>query len=94
MGAAALSRAASSPARISAFSATSSATFSRRLSSTDSATGAARNAYSRHFAPFESFIFAGLIYILLTLVLVGTFRLAERYWLAHLQPRKARGGQN
>ena len=53
-------------------------------------TGAARNTYSRHFAPFESFIFAGLIYMALTLVLVGLFRLAETRWLAHLQPRKPR----
>jgi len=52
-------------------------------------TGAARNIYSRHFAPFEAFIFAGLIYLLLTFVIVGLFRLAEKRWLAHLKPRKA-----
>ena len=52
-------------------------------------TGAARNVYSRHFAPFEAFIFAGLIYLALTFVLVGLFRLAEKRWLAHLQPRRA-----
>ena len=52
-------------------------------------TGAARNVYSRHFAPFEAFVFAGLIYLVLTFALVGLFRLAERRWLAHLQPRKA-----
>lgn len=52
-------------------------------------TGAARNVYSRHFAPFEAFIFAGLIYLTLTFVLVGCFRLAENRWLAHLQPRRA-----
>ncbi len=51
-------------------------------------TGAARNAYSQFFAPFEAFIFAGLIYLALTFALVGLFRLAERRWLAHLQPRK------
>ena len=51
-------------------------------------TGAARNAYSQHFAPFEAFIFAGLIYLCITFALVGLFRLAERRWLAHLQPRK------
>ena len=52
-------------------------------------TGAARNAYSQHFAPFEAFIFAGLLYLTLTFALVGLFRLAERRYLAHLQPRKA-----
>ena len=52
-------------------------------------TGAARNAYSQHFAPFEAFIFAGLLYLTLTFALVGLFRLAERRYLAHLLPRKA-----
>lgn len=52
-------------------------------------TGAARNVYSRHFAPFEAFIFVGLIYLVLTFMLVGLFRLAEQRWLAHLAPRKA-----
>lgn len=52
-------------------------------------TGAARNAYSQHFAPFEAFTFAGLIYLCITFTLVGLFRLAERRWLAHLRPREA-----
>lgn len=52
-------------------------------------TGAARNVYSRHYAPFEAFIFAGLLYLAVTFVLVGLFRLAENHWLAHLQPRSA-----
>lgn len=52
-------------------------------------TGAARNVYSKHFAPFEAFVFAGLIYLVLTFALVGLFRLAEQRWLAHLQPRRA-----
>ena len=51
-------------------------------------TGAARNVYSKHFAPFEAFIFAGLIYIVLTFALVGLFKLAERRWLAHLEPQR------
>lgn len=51
-------------------------------------TGAARNVYSRHFAPFEAFIFAGAVYLLLTFAIVGLFRLAESRWLAHLKPRK------
>jgi len=51
-------------------------------------TGAARNVYSRFFAPFEAFLFVGAIYLVLTFALVGFFHLAERRWLAHLQPRK------
>ncbi|MBK6638804.1 MAG: ABC transporter permease [Rhodocyclaceae bacterium] len=51
-------------------------------------TGAARDVYSRHFAPFEAFVFAGLIYLLMTFAIVGLFRLAEQRWLAHLMPRK------
>jgi histidine transport system permease protein/arginine/ornithine transport system permease protein len=56
-------------------------------------TGAARNVYSRHFAPFEAFIFAGLIYVVLTFALVGAFRLAENRWLAHLRPRQTQSAQ-
>ncbi|MER2552820.1 MAG: ABC transporter permease [Thauera sp.] len=55
-------------------------------------TGAARNVYSRHFAPFEAFVFVGLLYLALTFALVGLFKLAERRWLAHLAPRKASQG--
>lgn len=51
-------------------------------------TGAARNVYSRHFAPFESFLFSGLLYMVVTLFIVGLFRYAEYRWLAHLRPRK------
>ena len=50
-------------------------------------TGAARYVYSRHFAPFEAFIFAGIIYMFLTFCLVGLFRFAEIRWLSHLRPR-------
>lgn len=50
-------------------------------------TGAARYVYSRHFAPFEAFIFAGIVYMLLTFCLVGIFRFAEIRWLSHLKPR-------
>jgi histidine transport system permease protein/arginine/ornithine transport system permease protein len=51
-------------------------------------TGAARNVYSKHFAPFEAFVFAGLIYMVLTFALVGLFQLAERRWLAHLRTQR------
>jgi arginine/ornithine transport system permease protein len=51
-------------------------------------TGVARNVYSKHFAPFEAFVFAGLIYMALTFALVGLFQLAERRWLAHLRAQE------
>jgi len=51
-------------------------------------TGVARNVYSTHFAPFEAFVFAGLIYMALTFALVGLFQLAERRWLAHLRTQE------
>lgn len=51
-------------------------------------TGAARDVYSNYFAPFEAFTFVGLIYLALTFCLVLLFRMAERRWLAHLQPRR------
>lgn len=56
-------------------------------------TGAARYVYSRHFAPFEAFITAGIIYMLLTFCLVGIFRMAENHWLGHLRPRTSSGNQ-
>lgn len=51
-------------------------------------TGAARSIYSDFYLPFEAFITAGAIYATLTLMLVGLFKLAERRWMAHLQPRR------
>jgi arginine/ornithine transport system permease protein len=50
-------------------------------------TGAAREVNSRHYLPFEAFITAGAIYLVITLVLVGALHGAERRWLAHLRPR-------
>ncbi|WP_374334584.1 ABC transporter permease [Leeia sp.] len=51
-------------------------------------TGAGRNVYSKYYAPFEGFIAAGVIYLILTFLLLGLFRLAEKRWLAYLAPRK------
>jgi arginine/ornithine transport system permease protein len=51
-------------------------------------TGAARSIYSDFYLPFEAFITSGAIYAVLTLTLVGLFKLAERKWLAHLKPRQ------
>lgn len=50
-------------------------------------TGAAREVNSRHYLPFEAFLTAGAIYLVITLALVGALGAAERHWLAHLRPR-------
>ena len=50
-------------------------------------TGVARDVNSRYYIPFEAFITAGLLYLSITLALVGLFHAAERRWLAHLAPR-------
>ena len=52
-------------------------------------TGAARSIYSDFYLPFEAFMSAGLIYLMLTLVMVLLFRQAEKRWLAHLRPRQS-----
>lgn len=52
-------------------------------------TGAARTIYAKYYLPFEAFITAGLIYLMLTFTLVGLFKLAEGKWLAYLRPRAA-----
>ncbi|MDI9244429.1 ABC transporter permease [Marinobacter sp. CHS3-4] len=49
-------------------------------------TGAARNIYSRFYAPFDAFIFVALIYMALTFLLVFAFRKLEKYLLRHQQP--------
>jgi len=38
--------------------------------------------------PFEAFITAGVIYLILTFALVGLFKLAEHHWLAYLRPQR------
>lgn len=50
-------------------------------------TGAAREMYARFYLPFEAFVAAGLVYLVLTFLLVFLFRRAEAKWLAHLRPR-------
>ena len=46
--------------------------------------GAAKIVNSRHYAPFESFITAGLFYLVLTFCIVFMFRMAEKHFLKHL----------
>ena len=50
-------------------------------------TGAARIINARYYTPFEAFITAGLLYLVLSLMLVWGFRHLERHWYAHLRPR-------
>jgi arginine/ornithine transport system permease protein len=50
-------------------------------------TGAAREMNSTYYLPFEAFVLAAVFYMALTFVLVGLFRIAEKRWLRHLQPR-------
>ncbi|MDM0113767.1 ABC transporter permease subunit [Variovorax sp. J22R133] len=50
-------------------------------------TGAARFINAEFYVAFEPFITAGVIYLLLTLLLVRLFGAAERRWLVHLRPR-------
>ena len=49
-------------------------------------TGAARNIYSRFYAPFDAFIAVALIYMALTFLLVFAFRKLENHLLRHQRP--------
>ena len=51
--------------------------------------GAARIVNSRHFVPFESYIAAGAFYLVVTFMIVGGFKLAERHFHAYLRPRES-----
>ncbi len=51
-------------------------------------TGAAREFNARHYLPFEAFLSAAALYLLITLALVSLLRQAERRWLT---PMLARG---
>ena len=50
-------------------------------------TGAARNMNSTYYLPFEAFLTAAALYLVLTSVLVGLFHAAERRWLMPWQAR-------
>jgi arginine/ornithine transport system permease protein len=52
-------------------------------------TGAAGSIYSTYYLPFEAYITAGALYLLLTLALVALFRLLERHFLGYLAARGA-----
>jgi len=49
-------------------------------------TGAARLVNSRYYAPFESYITAGLFYMCLTFTMLWCFKKAEKKFLAYLRP--------
>lgn len=49
-------------------------------------TGAARLVNSRYYAPFESFLTAGLFYMGLTFIILACFKSAEKRFLAYLRP--------
>ncbi len=51
-------------------------------------TGAAQNTYSRHYAPFEAFIFAACIYLIMTFTILYFFRRLEARLLAFMRPRQ------
>lgn len=51
--------------------------------------GAARIVNSRHFVPFESFITAGVFYLILTFAIIWLFKRIEFRWHAHLRQRKS-----
>ena len=50
--------------------------------------GAAKIVNSRSFVPFESFITAGLFYLILTFLIVLAFKRIEHHWHAYLRPRE------
>ncbi|HMP10624.1 ABC transporter permease [Hydrogenophaga sp.] len=50
-------------------------------------TAAASRIYSDYYLPFEAYLFAAAIYLVITFMLVGLFRVAERHFLGHLAPR-------
>ncbi len=50
--------------------------------------GAAKIVNSRYFVPFESFIAAGVFYLVLTFAIVWLFKVLEHKYHAHLRPRE------
>jgi arginine/ornithine transport system permease protein len=49
-------------------------------------TGAARLVNSRYYAPFESFLAAGMFYMALTFIILWCFKKAEKRFLAYMRP--------
>lgn len=51
-------------------------------------TAVASRIYSDFYLPFEAYLFAAALYLVVTFSLVGLFKLAELRFLAHLAPRR------
>ncbi|PSU32334.1 ABC transporter permease [Photobacterium lutimaris] len=49
-------------------------------------TGAAKIVNSRYYAPFESYLFAGMFYMVLTFIILWGFRKLEGRWMRHMRP--------
>ncbi|MDA9555936.1 ABC transporter permease [Vibrio sp.] len=49
-------------------------------------TGAARLVNSRYYAPFESYLTAGMFYLTLSLIILFAFKQAEKKYLRYLRP--------
>ena len=49
-------------------------------------TRVARDVYTNHLLPVEAFGMAAVIYLILTAMLVGSFRWLEGRYLGHLRP--------
>lgn len=49
-------------------------------------TGAASRIYSDYYLPFEAFLFAAVLYLTITFVLMGLFRWLERRYASYLRP--------
>jgi len=48
-------------------------------------TGVARTIIARTYTPFELFLAAGLLYVAITFIILGGFRLLERQLTRHLR---------
>jgi len=53
-------------------------------------TGAANRIYSTYYLPFEAFMLAAVVYMMLTYLLVRCFRYAEWRYLAHQRPQEVK----
>ncbi|WP_440995332.1 ABC transporter permease [Arhodomonas sp. SL1] len=51
-------------------------------------TGAARTVIAKTYTPLEIFLAAGALYVLITFLIVGAFRLVERRLNRHIRPRE------
>ncbi len=50
-------------------------------------TGVARVINSRFYSPYEAFLTAAALYMVLTFIIVWLFKIWEKRWFAHLRPR-------